>query len=67
MKVHELIAKLKNLPQDVEVYTSSTEGCPECNPECFEHYASVIGAEYHEPQRAPYPNHDIKKSIVVIS
>ena len=66
MKVHELIAKLKNLPQYAEVYKSSTEGCPECNPECFEHYNYVSGVEHHEPGCAPYPNHYIKKEIVVI-
>lgn len=66
MKVHELIAKLKNLPQYAEVYKSSNEGCPECNPECFESYNYVSGVEHHEPGCAPYPNHYIKKEIVVI-
>lgn len=66
MTVHDLIMKLLLLPQDAEVVKSNTDGCPECNPECMEAYHDIRLLEYYQPGRAPYPNHDIKKKLVVL-
>lgn len=67
MKVCELVEELLTLPQDAEVMKSNHEGCPECNPEAMEYYQRVnTRLEYYEAEKAPYPNHYNKQSIVVL-
>lgn len=69
MTVRELAKALLALPeelQDAEVQKTNTDGCPECNPECFEQWHHVYKPEVYGPFEAPYPHHGNKKVFVVL-